>query len=431
MSKAFELAASQPWLIQREALENVLNIAQRYGDPEALQSRMGRPLDNARHVSVRDGVAIIPVTGPVFRYANIFTEISGATSTQVLATDIQTALDNPYIKGIVLDFDTPGGTATSINELAGMIAAGTAIKPITAYGGGLVASAGYWLASACSEIVISETALLGSIGVVMSYQDTSERDAKTGVRSIEIVSSQSPDKRIDPATDDGRSKAQVMVDALAEVFVSAVAKNRSVTPDTVLADFGKGGVLVGAAAVKAGMADRIGSLESVIAELAGSASKSTRNKPMGNTKGQVTVSTTDDLRKALAAGHSADQIIIASNDDAVATARAAGVEEGRAAATTDAVAGERTRIAAITALTRKGFETEMQAAIDGGATPESFAMSLLKAAADRGITLDAINADTPPAAAHARPADAGSAAAATPRLSTRAIYARRAAATNK
>ncbi|KRG65811.1 hypothetical protein ABB27_14680 [Stenotrophomonas terrae] len=431
MSKAFELAASQPWLIQREALENVLNIAQRYGDPEALQSRMGRPLDNARHVSVRDGVAIIPVTGPVFRYANIFTEISGATSTQVLATDIQAALDNPYIKGIVLDFDTPGGTATSINELADMIAAGTAIKPITAYGGGLVASAGYWLASACSEIVISETALLGSIGVVMSYQDTSERDAKTGVRSIEIVSSQSPDKRIDPATDDGRSKAQVMVDALAEVFVSAVAKNRSVTADTVLADFGKGGVLVGASAVKAGMADRIGSLESVIAELAGSASKSTRNKPMGNTKGQVTVSTTDDLRKALAAGHSADQIIIASNDDAVATARAAGVEEGRAAATNEAVAGERTRIAAITALTRKGFEAQMQAAIDGGATPEAFAMSLLKAASDRGITLDAISADTPPAAAHARPADAGSAAVATHRLSTRDVYARRAAATAK
>ncbi|WP_300616088.1 S49 family peptidase, partial [Dokdonella sp.] len=330
MIDAFRIAASRPWYIQRESLESILAVADRQGDVEALQTRLGRPLDNTRAVSMRDGVAVIPVTGPIFRYANLFTSISGATSTQELATDIQTALDNPYVRAIVLDFDSPGGEATGISELARLIAGARDRKRIVAYGGGIVASAAYWLASAADEIVIDDTAMLGSIGVVMSYLDTSERDAKAGVRRVEIVSSQSPDKRIDPATESGRAKVQATVDALAGLFVDAVAANRDVTVDTVLTDFGQGGVLVGAAAVAAGMADRLGSLESVIAQLAGSASTTQRKSPMSSTAtGQVTVSTTEDLRKALAAGYTGEQITLANHDALIASARTEGLEAGR------------------------------------------------------------------------------------------------------
>lgn len=406
MIDAFNVAASRPWLIQQEALETIFAIAQRYGDPEALQTRVGRPLDNTRTVSMRDGVAVIPVTGPIFRYANLFTEISGATSTGTLARDIQSALDNKYVRGIVLDINSPGGEATGINELGKLIRSGRAIKPIKAYAGGTMASAAYWLGSAAGEVIIDDTAALGSIGVLMSYLDTSARDAKSDVRTVEIVSSQSPDKRINPATDEGRAKVQAIVDALAEVFVSAVAANRGTTTEKVLADFGRGGVLIGAAAVKAGMADRIGSLESVIAELAGSASDSKRNTTMstGN-KGQVTVSSTEDLRNALAAGHTADQIVIASNDAAIAQARSEGEAAGRKAASDDAVKAERARIAEIQALTREGFEAEAKAAIDNGDSPAAFALALIKAAQDRGVSLEAMRKDAPKAAAHAKPGD--------------------------
>lgn len=406
MKDAFHLASSRPWMIQRDSLETILAVSQRLGDPQALQTHVGRPLDNTRTVTMRDGVAVIPVTGPIFRYANIFTEISGATSTGILARDIQAALDNSYVRAIVLDINSPGGEASGINELANLIRAARGVKPIVAYGGGQMASGAYWLGSAADEIVIDQTALLGSIGVVMSFLDTKERDAQEGLRRIEIVSSQSPDKRIDPASDDGRAKVQVIVDALADVFVSAVAANRGVSTKHVLSDFGRGGVLVGDSAIQAGMADRLGSLESVIAELAGSASNPKRNSPMSNAnKGQVTVSTTEDLRNALAAGHTADQIVIqqAAGEDAVAQARAAGLAEGRTAATEAAVTAERKRIADIQSMARAGFDAELKAAIEQGHTPEAFAMSLLKAASDRGITLEAIGKDAPPAAAHAQP----------------------------
>jgi signal peptide peptidase SppA len=406
MIDAFHLASSRPWLIQHESLETILAVAQRCGDPEALQARTGRPLDNTRTVMMRDGVAVIPVTGPIFRYANLFTEISGATATGVLAKDIQAAVDNPYVRGIVLDIHSPGGEATGINELSKLIASARKAKPIKAYAGGTMASGAYWLGSAADEVIIDETAMLGSIGVVMSYLDTSKRDANSGVNLVEIVSSQSPDKRVDPTTDDGRAKVQLLVDALAEEFVIAIARYRGVDRAKVLSDFGRGGVLVGAAAVRAGMADRIGSLEAVIAELAGTASNSQRKSPMSNTnKGPITVSTTEDLRNALAAGHPADQITITSNADAVAKARSEGEAAGRQSATTDAVTAERKRIADLQALGRAGFEAELKTAIEKGDSPEAFALTLMRTAQERGITLDAIRKDAPAAAAHARPGD--------------------------
>lgn len=408
ITDAFQLAASRPWVIEPQALETILAIADRLGDPQALQAKMGRPLENTRRVVMRDGVAVIPVTGPIFRYANLFTEISGATSTGVLARDIQTALDNDYVRGIVLEINSPGGEATGINELAKLIRAGAKRKRIVAYGGGNVASGAYWMGSAASEIVIDDTAVLGSIGVVMSYTDTRKRDEKSDVRTVDIVSSQSPDKRIDPNTDEGRAKVQALVDSLASVFVAAVADYRKTTTEKVLSDFGRGGVLIGEQAIKAGMADRIGSLESVIAELAGSASKSTRLTTMSNSnKGQVTVSNTGDLREALAAGYTGDQISIASNDAAIAAARAEGETTGRAASTDDAVKAERKRVLDIQALSQAGFEAETKAAIDNGDSAEAFAMALVTAARDRGVTLTAIRKDAPLAAKGAAPTNEG------------------------
>jgi len=269
MIDAYRIAASQPWLITPEYLETILSIAAGYGDVEALQSKLGKPLENTRAVRAVDGVAVVPIVGPIFRRANLFTEISGATSTQILATDIRAAVENPYIRGIVLELDTPGGEANGINELANQIREATRVKPVIAYAGGMMASAGYWLGAAASEIVADSTALIGSIGVVMSYNDTTKRDEKSDVRRVDIVSSLSPDKRIDPNTDAGRAKVQAVVDSLAEVFVSSVARFRAVSTAKVLADFGQGGVMIGAQAKAAGMIDRISSLDSVIAELAG------------------------------------------------------------------------------------------------------------------------------------------------------------------
>ncbi len=85
--------------------------------------------------------------------------------------------------------------------------------------------------------------------------------------NIEFVSSQSPKKRLDPASSAGRSECQKHLDALAGVFIDRVARNMKVSRTTVLNDFGRGGVLMGKAAVKNKMAHKLGSFEGVIKQL--------------------------------------------------------------------------------------------------------------------------------------------------------------------
>lgn len=265
--KALALATAQPWAILPDMLTTILQIAAREIDPEAVAAKLGRPLENSCQTELRDGVAILPVTGALMRYANLLSKVSGATSIDMLATDFNQAFDNPDVKAIVLNIDSPGGTVAGVNEFAEMIYSARGKKPIVAYVSGMGASAAYWIASAADEIVLDATASVGSIGVVSVQMDDTERKAKAGLKEIQIVSSLSPRKRPDMTTDAGRADIQVMVDSIAHVFFNAVARNRRVTAENLLSDFGQGGLLVGVDAVRVGAADRMGSLEQVITQL--------------------------------------------------------------------------------------------------------------------------------------------------------------------
>lgn len=373
MSRAFELAASRPWLMLPDALDGLMAIADRQGDPEVLEARLGRQLENTRAVTVRNGVAIIPVVGPIMRYANLFTRISGATSTQELATDFQTALDDPKVKAIVFNVDSPGGEANGINELSDMIHAARGKKPIKAYGGGSVASGAYWVASAADELVVDDTALMGSIGVVV---EVLTRDAREGEKRWTITSRNAPNKRPDISTEEGRAEISKSIDALGDVFVAKVARNLGVDAEKVPAMGDHGGLLVGAAAVKAGLAHRLGSLETLIAELAGPASNTTRKLSM------TIVKTTAELQQALAAGTDPQTIQIAAPE-----------QVDTAAVKSEAAKAERDRINGINALAVKGFEAEISAAIENGSSVEATALALFKAAQDRGISIDGIKSD--------------------------------------
>lgn len=255
---------SEVWAIRQESLETIRAIASRDNlDPEAVSAKLGRPLDNTRSVTMRDGVAIIPMAGPIFRYANLFTEISGAVSLEVLATEFRAALDDPSVKAILLEVDSPGGQINGLADFASQIYAARGIKPVTAYVSGDGCSAAYWLASAASEVVASATSEIGSIGVISRMPGSKPTD------DIQFVSSVSPNKRPDPQTASGLAQVQSVVDALGDVFVEAVAKYRGISVQEVLAKYGQGGLFVGAGAVEAGLADRLGTFEGTLAGLSG------------------------------------------------------------------------------------------------------------------------------------------------------------------
>lgn len=375
-SDAALAAARVEWAMQDDWLAVVLAIANRKGEgAEAVAARLGRPLDNTAKVTERDGVATIPVRGPIFRYANVFTALSGAVSLDTLARDFAAAVDNPGVKAIVLDMDTPGGMAAGIAEFAAQVRAATDIKPVVAYVGNLCASAGYWIAAAASEIVMAKTADVGSIGVVRVWQGGGAGAAKT----IEFVSSQSPNKRLDPTTEAGRAAVQANVDKLAEIFIGDVAAFRGVDRDTVATDFGRGGLLLGADAVAAGMADRLGSYEGVVAELAAS-------RPSPRAAAAAAVSTPK--------GQTVDLETLRKDHPTVAQAL---IAEGTAAG----AAAETTRIMGIFAMKRPPGHEELVATLmaDGKTTPDQAAAQVLAAEMAKGpAALQQLRADESAAA---------------------------------
>lgn len=283
--RMLDAAVSAEWAMEESALRTVLEIAARENSvtPEALEAYRAKSLERAERARVRDGVAILDVAGPMFKGANLMTEMSGATSYQTLRRDLQTALDDGNVKAILLNVDSPGGEARGVGELATAIFEARGRKPIVAYASDLAASAAYWIAAAADRIMIGKGAALGSIGVRAAFSDTAARDAARGVKTIEFVSSQSPYKATDLTSKDGKARVQSRVDALAAVFIEAVADYRGVPVAKVLDGFGKGDVLVGQAAVDAGMADGFGTFESVLADLAGGAA----GRPLGALNGSL------------------------------------------------------------------------------------------------------------------------------------------------
>lgn len=267
--RVFDAVCASHWAITEEALQVIQEIASREHEvkPEALEAYRAQSLARAERATRRDGVAMLYVQGSLFKRANLMTEYSGATSYDVLRRDLQVALDDPSISGIALVIDSPGGEVNGVGEFAKAVYEARGVKPVTAFVSGMAASGGYWIAAAASEIVVSDEALLGSIGVVSSFMDTSLRDERLGIKRVEIVSSMAPGKRPDITSDDGKAQILKVLDDLHQVFASAIATYRGVKVDTVNTKFGRGGLEVGANAVAAGMADRIGTLEGVISSL--------------------------------------------------------------------------------------------------------------------------------------------------------------------
>lgn len=418
-SIAFDRASNIPWAIQPDALRVILQIAQRNmaapevrraqldqaaGDdvrvsirshlsgeaPESIRARQGARLENSFQTSVRDGVAILPVIGPLFPYASVFDMLSGATSLQMLALDLQRAVDDPNVKSIVLEIDSPGGVAMGINEFADQVRAAAAKKRVVAYVAGMACSAAYWIATAADEIVTDAAGILGSIGVVLSAW-VQEQPDQDGYRQFEIVSSNAAKKRVDPRTDEGRATIRAEIDEIEAVFLDAVARGRKVSVDDVKERFGQGGVMIGANAVRAGLADRTGSFESLVAELAaagsavstepGAAASTTETPNMTGTTTTIgTAATTLQPNAPLTATQLREQNPTAAMELAEAGA-----------------AAERNRIAGLEAAAMPGFDKLLaDAKADGKTTgPELAAAIIAETKAKGGKLLASLAADDP------------------------------------
>ena len=267
---------SAPWAIQPQKLIEIQGIYAAHVrgeriDIEAVEQRLGRPLANEpKAYDVIDGVAVINVEGVLAKRMNLMTQISGGTSTELLARDIRAAGADVAVHSIVLAVDSPGGTVDGTQALADEVRAVRDIKPTVTLASGTMASAAYWVGSAASRAYISDaTTQVGSIGVVATHTDVSGAEAAKGIKTTEVVAGQY--KRVasqyGPLTEAGRQSIQDQVDYTYGVFVDAVAANRGVSTAKVLADMADGRIFLGQQAVAAGLVDGITTLSQLVQDL--------------------------------------------------------------------------------------------------------------------------------------------------------------------
>ena len=368
-TSAIDLIMQRHWAITPDALQNISRIAVRQNeDVEVLAGRLGQPLKYTYKSTVHGNVAVLPLVGPVFPKANMMTEISGATSLSLLSHDLAELMDNDAIDAIILDVDSPGGVAFGPAEFAEQVRAAGQRKPVIAYVGGMACSAAYWIAAAATEIVAHKTSILGSIGVVTAVPYQAEPDGN-GDMYVEVVSSNAKNKRPDPRTDAGLAEIRRELDDLEAEFVKGVAAYRGVTVDRVLSDFGKGGVLIAADAVKVGMADRVGSFEDVLADL--------QNRPRSSIGGLM------DPKKTEASTAAPEAVTQPAAPAATVTIDAEAIKTDAFAAGAKA---ERERILGIEAIAKAGHEKLIaDAKADGTSTAADVAVKIITAEKAAGV----------------------------------------------
>ncbi len=265
-----------PWAIEPGRLLEIQSIYLAHvrgekADIAAIEARIGKPLANEpKPYTIEQGVAILPVEGVIAKRANMFMEISGGVSTELLGRDLQAALQDPQVHSVVLSIDSPGGTVDGTQALGSLVRSGREQKPIVALANGLMASAAYWIGSAASAVYIADTTTVsGSIGVVRSHTDYSKARADRGITVTEITAGKY--KRIAsdnaPLSKEGKAHLQAEVDYYYSLFVDAVASHRGVSVETVLEQMADGRTFIGQQGVDAGLVDGIQTLPQVIAAL--------------------------------------------------------------------------------------------------------------------------------------------------------------------
>lgn len=254
-----------PLLIARSKLDVILSVlGDRVGWPET-KAAIPMPMSRSRS-EAPPGIALIPVFGTLVRRTLGLEADSGLTSYGEIALMVEAALSDPAIEGILLEVDSPGGEAGGVFELGERIRAAGAIKPVWAMASDSAFSAAYAIACAGSNLTVTRTGGVGSIGVIAMHVDQSVRDAQQGYRYTAITAgTQKNDFSPHEPLDSGASaRLQTEVDRLYGMFVDHVATMRQIKPDIVRST--EAGVYFGDDAVAAGLADRVGSLDDVLAD---------------------------------------------------------------------------------------------------------------------------------------------------------------------
>ncbi|QCR23087.1 S49 family peptidase [Pontibacter sp. SGAir0037] len=205
-------------------------------------------------------VAVVPVSGPMMTE-----DYCGSPGTRTIGQRIQQADAHENIAAIIVQFSSPGGTVLGTEHFASVIK--NTKKPVVAFAEQMC-SAAYWAGSGADAVVAAgQSAMIGSIGTMISFADYSARYEKEGIKLHNIRATESVDKNeahYKAQSGDYTAIRAEMLDPLNRAFMGAVKENRDGKLDLKKFNVLTGKVYIGQDTVASGLADEVGTFERAV-----------------------------------------------------------------------------------------------------------------------------------------------------------------------
>lgn len=255
--------AGRPLAIAPRALEGLLSSA-------FTTDGWPKPSPTTGYAVTDGGIAVVPVLGPLVTRGDWLSAFLGAMDYGAIGNAVEAALADPAARAVLLELDSPGGEVGGIFDLVDRLAGlrDAAGKPLWAVASESALSAAFAIGSVAERLYVTRTAEVGSVGVVAVHVDESLADAMAGQKwtLIHAGARKVDGNAHEPLSATAFADIQTDVDALHGELVNLIARNRRMTSEAVRAT--EAAIYRGSRGIEAGFADRLGTLDQALAELA-------------------------------------------------------------------------------------------------------------------------------------------------------------------
>lgn len=227
-------------------------------------------IKNAQYANVRpdvyfgsDKIAVIYASGQIFDGEGDDTSIGS----EPLSKAIRAARNDEKVKAIVMRVNSPGGSAVASEVIRREVELAAKDKPFIVSMGNYAASGGYWISSSSDYIFADPNTLTGSIGVFGTMPNLKGfLNDKIGLTFDEVKTNENSDfgSLTKPMTPYQLAMMQKHVTSTYNDFITLVADTRNLSK-TFVDSIGQGRVWSGKDALKIGLVDELGGMESAIA----------------------------------------------------------------------------------------------------------------------------------------------------------------------
>jgi protease-4 len=241
--------------------------------------RMRRKLTFWRVVTIVVAIVAVVGAGLVFTGRGAMTGGPGGSIARVnieglirgsrQRTEALNRLAESNAMAVIVHVNSPGGTVAGSEELYNSLIKIKSKKPMVVVVNGIAASGGYIAAMAGDRILVQQSAIVGSIGVIFQYPNVTELLKTIGVQIESIKSSplKAAPSGYEPTSPEARAAVEAMVKDSYDWFRTLVRDRRHLDAES-LQRVADGRVFTGRQAVELKLVDSLGDEQAAIDWLA-------------------------------------------------------------------------------------------------------------------------------------------------------------------